>query len=301
LVVVLVGLMAAGPRPFSPLDLVQLALVPVIWGVNNVAAMAMVRELPPLFAVGLRFAIVLACLFWLLRAPPAGKPWLFVAMLACMGPVHFGLLFIGLGLARDLAPMVVALQLWAPASVMFAALLFGERVGALRWFGVGAAFLGAASLSFDPVVFAQWGALALAGFASVLYGLGSALVRRLSGAATAWSMQAWVALATAPTLLASSALFERGHERAVAEASWIAWASLGFGAIVSSLVANAFLFQLLRKYEVSRTTPYMLLTPVISFALGALVLDDHLTPRILIGAGVTMAGVALVAWAERRV
>ncbi len=272
----------------------------MIWGVNNVAAMIAVRELPPLMVAGLRFAIVLACVFWMIKAPPKGRVWLFLGMLACVGPLHFGVQYAGLGLARDLAPMVVAMQLWAPASVVCAALLLGERVGLLRWTGVVIAFAGAASLTFDPVVFAQWGALAMVGGASLAYGLGTVLVRRLSGAMGAWTMQAWIALSCAPTLILGSLVLETGHADKIANASWLAWACVAFGAIVSSIVANAFMFRLLQKFEVSRTTPYMLMTPLISFTLAAVVLGDDITPRILIGAGIAMAGIALVAWAEQR-
>lgn len=288
------------PRAFAPLDLLQLVSVPLIWGVNNVAAMVAVRDLPPLLVVGLRFALVLACLFWLLRPPPRGQILLFFAMLAVIGPLHFGVQYVGLGLADDLAPMVVAMQLWAPASVACAALLLNERVSPLRWLGVAVAFLGAAGMTFDPVVFAQWGALALVGFASVLYGFGTVLVRRLSGAMDPWATQAWIALAVAPTLIFGSLGFESDHAARLADASWVTWACIVFGALASSIVANAFMFALLQKYEVSRTTPYMLLTPVVSFTLAALALGDTITVQILAGAGMAMAGVAIVALAERR-
>jgi O-acetylserine/cysteine efflux transporter len=113
-------------------------------------------------------------------------------------------------------------------------------------------------------------------------------------------MQAWLALATAPTMAVGSLAFERGHAEAAANAHWSVWAFIAFGAIVSSLVANAFMFRLVQKYEVSRTTPYLLLSPVISFLLAALILGDRITPQIMLGAAATMGGVALVALAERR-
>ena len=47
-------------------------------------------------------------------------------------------------------------------------------------------------------------------------------------------------------------------------------------------------------------TPYLLATPVISFTLAGLWLGDHITARILLGAAITMGGVALVALADRR-
>jgi O-acetylserine/cysteine efflux transporter len=88
--------------------------------------------------------------------------------------------------------------------------------------------------------------------------------------------------------------------RSALNASWLSWACITFGAIVSSIVANAWMFRLVQKYEVSRTTPYLLSTPVISFTLAALVLGDVITWRLVLGAALTMSGVLLVALAERR-
>ena len=116
----------------------------------------------------------------------------------------------------------------------------------------------------------------------------------------AWTTQAWIALATAPTMIAGSALFETGQIAAAIAAPWYAWAAIAFGGVVSSIVANAFMFRLVQRYEVSRTTPYLLMTPVISFALAVFVLGNQITPQILIGAALTIGGVGLVALAERR-
>ncbi len=92
----------------------------------------------------------------------------------------------------------------------------------------------------------------------------------------------------------------RSCRRSATRAHWSVWFFIVFGAIVSSIVANAFMFRLVQKYEVSRTTPYLLMTPVITFTLAAFVLGDTITPNIIAGAATTMIGVALVALAERR-
>jgi len=290
----------AASRDFAPLDFLQLLSIALIWGVNNVLAKIAIDALPPMMMVALRFSIVLVLLAFWLRPPPRGQLWLFLAMLALIGPVHFAIQSIGLKLASELPPMIVGMQLWAPASVVFAALLLNERVSPLRWVGVGIAFLGAASLNFDPVVFAEAWPLTLIVLAAAAYGLGTVLVRKLGGGLDPWATQAWIALACTPTLGLSSAIFERGHIEAARAAHWSIWVFIAFGAIVSSIVANAFMFRLVQKYEVSRTTPYLLLTPVISFVLAATILGDRITPQIVIGAAVTMSGVALVALAERR-
>jgi O-acetylserine/cysteine efflux transporter len=286
-------------RAFEPLDLIQLLSIALIWGVNNILAKIAVDALPAMMTVAVRFVLVLAVLIWFIRPPPRGQWRLFALMLALIGPLHFGVQYTGLKLATDIAPMVVAMQLWAPASVVFAALLLKERVSPLRWAGVIVAFLGTASMNFDPAVLAQGWALALVALASICYGVGAVLVRRLAGT-DVWSMQAWIALSIVPTMVSASLVLETGQVEAAINAHWFIWFALIFGGLVSSIVANAFLFQLVTKYEVSRTTPYLLMTPVISFALAAIVLHNEITPQILFGAALTIGGVLLVAIAERR-
>jgi O-acetylserine/cysteine efflux transporter len=273
--------------------------IALIWGANNIAAKIAVDALPPLAAAALRFGLVLVVLLpWL--KPPKQSDWkAFAAMLAFTGPVHFGVLYTGLALAEDAAPMVVAMQLWAPASVVFAALLLSERVTPLRWLGVAVAFFGTVSLNFDPAVVSQAGALAVTALGSSIYGLGAVFMRRVAPMSP-WTVQAWVAGATAPALAIASLTLERGQIEAFVQAPWTAWAATGFSALISSILASTMLFRLVQRYEVSQTTPYLLVTPLISFAFAALVLGEHITVQILIGAAFTMAGVGLVALAQRR-
>lgn len=292
--------MTAPSRAFAPLDFLQLISIALIWGVNNILAKVAVDALTPMMTVAFRFALVIPIMLFWLRPPPREHWKPFALMLLFVGPLHFGIQYVGLKLATDIAPMVVAMQLWAPASVVFAALVLKERVGGLRWAGVAVAFIGVASMTFDPVVFRQGWSLMLMVIAACCYGLGTVLVRRIGGGVDAWSMQAWIALTTAPLMAVGSLAFERGQVEAIVNAPWIAWAAVAFGAIVSSIIANVFMFQLVQKYEVSRTTPYLLMTPVISFTLAGLVLGDTITPQIIAGAAATMGGVALVALAERR-
>ncbi len=292
--------MTPASRAFAPLDFLQLISIALIWGVNNIFAKVAVDALTPMMTVAFRFALVAPLLIFWMKPPPRDRWRPFALMLLFVGPLHFGIQYVGLKLADEIAPMVVAMQLWAPASVVFAALLLKERVGPLRWAGVVVAFLGVAAMNFDPAVLAQGLPLAMIVTAAACYGLGTVLVRRIGGGVDAWSMQAWIALATAPTMAAGSLLFERGQVEAITSAPWYAWAAVAFGALVSSVVANAFMFRLVQKYEVSRTTPYLLMTPLISFALAALILGDTITPQILAGAAATIGGVALVALAERR-
>lgn len=282
----------------APADFVALAAIAMIWGFNNLLAKLAVDALPPLLTAGLRFGIALIVLFPMLRAPKVGKGMLaLVAVLT--GFVHQGIQYAGLAMARDLSPMVIAMQLWIPASVGFAALWLNERPGPWRLAGMAASFAGIAAMAADPLVFRQIGALALVALAACIYGAAAVLVRR-APIVHPLTYQAWIAAFAAPGLFISSALFETGQWQAMKAAPWTIWACIAFAALASSVVANAMMFRLVQRYEVSRTTPFLFLSPVVGVGLGVAVLGDPLTWQFFTGAALTLAGVAMVALAERQ-
>ena len=59
------------------------------------------------------------------------------------------------------------------------------------------------------------------------------------------------------------------------------------------------LFWLVQRREAGRFAPYLLTTPLVSSALGVSFFGDVLTERLIAGAVATLAGVAVVALAER--
>ena len=67
---------------------------------------------------------------------------------------------------------------------------------------------------------------------------------------------------------------------------------------MSSVFATSMVFWLVQKREAGRVTPYLLATPVVSIFIGWM-LGDVLTVQILTGAALTIAGVGVVALAER--
>lgn len=283
----------------TPADLAALAGIALVWGVNNLFAKLIVEAVPPLFAAGLRFLLLAAVMAPMLRPPP--KAWAGLALVVLLiGPVHFGVQNIGLSMADDLAPMVIAMQLWAPASVALAALFLGERLRPLRLGGVALSFFGVASMAFAPNVATQIPALLVVGLAAIAYAAGAVGMRRFTGL-DPWQTQAWIAIVSFPLLLGASAAVETRQIDAVAAAGWPVLAMIAFGALASSLGANVMMFKLLKRYEVSQTTPYLLLAPLIGITLGVTVLHDPLTPQFFVGGLMALGGVALVALADRRI
>jgi len=289
------------PHRDSRLSLIEwtaIVAVVVIWGVNNAAAKFATAALPPLFVGGARFLLVLACLFPFIR-PPFPDWRLFVPTLLLVGPLHFAVVYWGFALAHNLRLFSVTLQLWIPLATLFSWMILRESMPLAAIGGMATAFAGVVWMMLDPAASGDVTAVLVGGAASVLWALGTVLVRRIQGV-RALKVQACVALLAAPTLLAGAFATEPDLVVRAQAASWAVWASIVFAGLVSSVGATVALFWLAQRREASRFTPYLLTTPLVTAVIGVTALGDVLTPRLVAGGLVTLCGVAVVALAERR-
>jgi O-acetylserine/cysteine efflux transporter len=292
------------PKPSSPithrlsgLEIAALIAVVIIWGVNNAAAKVATEHLPPLLTGALRFAMAGLCLIPFLRPPfPDRKSLLVIVILG--GPIHYGLIYLGFGVANDVSPASVAAQLWIPFTALFAFLLLGERLSRVALAGLALAFAGVAWMAADPHALEDWKAILLVAAASAAWGLTTVVARRTTSIPP-MKIQALLAFTALPTLAGASVLWERDQVAAMTTATPLIWACVAWGGLVSSVVATSLLFWLVQRREAGRVTPYLLATPVVSMLIGALFLGDVLTGQILTGAALTIAGVGVVALAER--
>jgi len=269
----------------------------VIWGVNNAAAKVATESLSPLLVGALRFALAAACLAWFVRPPfPDARSLAIIVILG--GPIHYGLLYLAFWLAEDVSPVSVAAQMWIPFTALFAFLLLGERLSKLALAGMVVAFLGVAWMTIDPHAIRDWKAILIGIAASGFWAITTVVARRTTSIPPL-KMQGLLALVAFPGLAFTSAIFERGQWAQVASAPPLVWVCVLWAGIASSVVATSLTFWLVQRREAGRVTPYFLATPLVSIAIGWGLLGDVLTIQILTGAAMTMAGVALVALAER--
>ncbi|MFN3352707.1 MAG: DMT family transporter [Brevundimonas sp.] len=281
----------------TPIELLAILAVVVIWGVNNAAAAVATDHIPPMATVALRFFMAALCLAPFIRPPfPNWKSLLIIVGLG--GPLHYGLIYLAFWLARDVSPVSVAAQLWIPFTSLFAFLMLGERLSKAAMVGMAVAFLGVAWMGIDPAVLSEWDAIAVTVAASAAWAITTVVARRTTSIPPL-KMQGLLALTTFPLAGLASLAFEPGQVQAAAAAPPIAWAAVAWGGLASSLVATSLLFWLVQRREAGRVTPYLLATPVVSIVIGAGLLGDILTAQILIGAALTICGVAVVALAER--
>ena len=281
----------------SVAEIAAIAAIVVIWGVNNAAAKVATESLPPLLTGALRFGLAAVCLAWFVRPPfPNRKSLVLLVLLG--GPIHFGLIYLGFSMANDVSPLSVSLQLWIPMTALFAFLLLGERITVPAVLGMLIAFFGIAWMVLDAHAFLDLPAIMIGVGASVAWALTTVIARR-TRAVSPLKMQGLLSMTAFVFLLLGSLTFETGQVAAMQEAPPLAWGAVVFGALISTVIATGLAFWLVQKREAGRVTPYLLATPVVSILIGWLWMGDVLTAQILTGAGLSIAGVAVVALAER--
>jgi len=294
-----VSLSAAGSSErLSPAEVAAIVAIVLIWGINNAAAKVATEVLPPLLVAGLRFTLAALVLVPFLR--PGISDWRSLGLLVLLGgPIHFGLIYVGYWLAEDLSPFVIAQQMWIPFTALISFLALGERLPRMAVIGLVVAFLGVAWMTVDPRAMRDVVPVGLGLAAGFAWAGSTVLARRIRGASP-FTMQGLLALGTAPVMLLGSAIFERGQIAAIQAAGPLVWASVLWAGLVSSVTATAFLFWLVQRRQAGRVTPYLLATPLVTVAIGVGVMGDVLTTQILVGGSMALAGVGLVALAERR-
>lgn len=286
------------PANIAAKDLAFLIVINLIWGLNLIASKIGVGYFPPIFFTAMRFLAVIAFLIPIIKLH-RGQMNNLIAATALTGPVAFAFLFVGLEKAEDASTVAIATQLGVPFSTLLSVWLLGETIRWKRRLGIALAFGGIVIIGFDPRVIDYWEGLALVVVSCVFSSLGLIFVKRLREVRPL-ELQIWTAIIGAPVLLLVSFTIETGQIEAVREASWHGWAALSFTVLLSSLVAHTGWYYLISRYPVTSLSPVTLLSPLFGMFFGVTLLNDHLTPRMLIGAVITLIGVLIVVMREKR-
>lgn len=282
----------------TPLDLALLVLTNAIWGVNLVAAKLGIEEFPPIFFAALRFAVLALVLLPVVRWF-RGQMWTLVQAAAYSGGLGFALMYLGFKFTDDISSMAIATQLGIPFTTLLSMWLLGERIRWRRKLGIALAFIGVAIVSFDPRALDHVFGLSLVVASQLVVAYGTIHIKRLRDI-NAWQLQAWLGVISCPSLLLMSYLLESGQWPSLLNATWVGWGSLLFTALASSLVAHTIMFHLIAKYPVSSVSPLNVLSCLFSILCGVLWFGDRLTARILLGGGLALLGVVIVAMRDQK-
>ncbi len=275
-------------------------LIAAIWGFNFVVIRLGLDAFPPLLFNGLRF--VVASLPFLLFFRTPGVPWRWVIGVGLvLGVMKFSLLFLAMAWGMPAGLASVVMQAQALFSVVFAALLLGERPRQMQWFGLSIAAGGLVIIATD-----MEGNVGLIAFltliaAAACWGFANIMTRR-AAAPNPLAFMIWVSAVPPLPMLGLSWIFEGPDAMAAA------FASLdlrGVGAVLyigllSTTACFAGWSLLLRQHTASLVAPFTLLVPVFGLLSAWAVLDEMPSTIKLGGAALILLGLLVNAGLLRR-
>jgi O-acetylserine/cysteine efflux transporter len=271
-------------------------LLVLAWASTFAAIKVGLDHCPPVLFAGLRAllcAAAMAPLAWRsgvrLRL---GATWRIYAVAATLNVVIFfglqslALVYLPSGTAAVLIylqPVLVGLLAWP---VLGERLTAAKRGGLLLGFA-GVTVVSAGGLEADLPV--QGVAVAL--LSALAWALGTVYVKRHEGSAThLWAITVQF-LAGGVVLTGLGLVVEDPGD-----ISWspMLWVGLGYAGLVGTALAWALWFRLIRSGEASRAAAYIFFVPVTALAIGVVLFGETLTPSMVVGAVLVVAGIYLV-------
>ncbi len=293
--------MSAGAAPASaarltPLVLLCLGLVYVVWGSTYFGIKVAIETLPPLGMLAARFMVAGALLLLVLRARgaalPTAREWRSSALVGTL------LLGGGTGLVtlaeRDASSSVAAMVI--AVSPLFAALfarLWGEKTGGREWLGISVGLIGIALLNIGELHATPLAALLLI-LAPLCWTFGSQWSRHLPLPSGLMGSAAEMLTGGGVLLLLSVLMGERWGTPSAASL----WA-LAYLTVFGSLVAYSAYMYLVTHTRPALATSYAYVNPVVAVLLGVGFGGEQLGPLGWAALLVILTGVALVAWPRR--
>ena len=276
----------------SATDLAAALVMNIVWGMNLIAVKMGVDLVQPLTAAFLRQLIVLlVCLPLLKIVPGRMRELLILGFLS--GGLFYVAVNISLAVSDNVSALAIAGQMGAPFSLILAIIFLGERIARYRIAGMALAFLGVATLVFDPHALDDRLGLALTVFASFVWAVCSLIQRRLTGIPVL-TIYAWIGVMGSATLLPLALLLEPAAVKQIPNLPLSTFGWIAFSAIGSTVVGQGIMSWLLQRHPVSSVVPLTLLSPVIAILCSSWWFQTALTPIIILGGVMVMIGIAIV-------
>ena len=273
-----------------------------LWGLNQVAAKAAMPEVPALWQAAIR-SVAGALLVWawarfrgiaIFTRDGTGPGGLLAG--ALFG-AEFLCIFIGLQFTTAsrmvvfiyISPFIVALGMPFIARA--------ERLSKLQMAGLLLAFAGVAWAFAEGFTAPAAGPHQLLGDAlgvgaGVLWGATTLAIRGSALSSASAEKTLWYQLAISGVLLVAAALAV-GAPLPV-RLSALAWSAMLFQVLIVTFVSYLVWFWLIRHYPATRLASFTLLTPVFGLVLGALLLSEPITLRLVVALAAVAAGIVLV-------
>jgi O-acetylserine/cysteine efflux transporter len=287
------GFMTAHPHHrFTGYDVLVAIAMNVMWGLNLIAVKMGVDLVQPLTAAWLRQVMVmLICLPALRIIEGRMRELILLGVLA--GGAFYIIVNISMAVSTNVSALAIAGQLGAPFSLILAVLFLGEKVHKYRIAGMALAFSGVVLLVFDPHAVDERLGLGLTAIASFIWAVCSLIQRRLVGVPVL-TIYAWVGFVGTLVLFPVALLAEPEGMASLSQVPLSTFGWILFSALGSTVIGQGAMSILLQRHPVSTVVPLTLPTPVIAVLAASVWFGTRLTPVMIAGGVIVLAGVAIV-------
>lgn len=284
------------------LAVTSLVLCCFLWGLNQVAAKVAMREVPPLWQAASR-SLGGAVLVWLwarwrgIEIFRSDATWRGGLLAGALFAAEFVCVFIGLQFTTAsrmvvfiyISPFVVALGM---PFIAKAETLSRAQVAGLLLAFAGVAWAFAEGFSKPAAGPHQLLGDALGVLAGVLWGATTLAIRGTKLSSASAEKTLLYQLAISGLILASGALV--AGSPVPSSLSPLAWSSMAFQVVIVTAFSYVVWFWLIRSYPATRLASFTLLTPVFGLMLGAALLGEPITTRLIVAVIAVAAGILLV-------
>ncbi len=287
----------------SPKEFIVLLVVCITWGLHFIVIKLAVSEpIPPLFYAATRVTLVTLFLLPFMKWHKGQMGWIFLGGF-CLAGLNYFMLFQGLTMTTAGAA-AIAIETYMPFSIILSVIFFKEKLGLWRILGIIMAFTGVLIIaSAKPEEVA--GPYYLLGIifmvvAAMSEASGAMIVKKVKEIGPL-QLLVWFTFIGSLFLWPSTLILEEGHANALVPETRLFFAgALLYSAILASIVSHGGYYWLLQRLPVHTVAPSGLIMTVIAVLAAWLILDEPLTPQLILGVFVTLGGIGIILIRNRK-
>lgn len=280
----------------TPVQLLLFLGVCLAWAFHMIVIKTTVELVEPLTYVAFRMPFLALILAPLLRWHQGQMLRILIGG-ACFGGLNYAFMFTGFSLTTASIGAVV-IESYVVIATLLSVVFLREHVGWRRSLGIVAALIGVVTIATaDSEATGSrnlpLGALLLV-LAATSEATGALFVKKIEGVKPL-ALLAWFAVVGTVLTGLFAAVFERDHF------AWISGenrtqiiGALAYSVLVASLFGHAAYYYLLQRVPLSVVAPSGLLITFFAMLMGVTLLAEPLTPKVGLGAGMVVAGVAII-------
>ncbi len=283
-----------GQTTMKPVHVGLAVLVAVIWGIAFVVSKVGLESFTPPQLTALRFIVASLAVIWL---PRPNIPWpTLIAIGLTIFTGQFLLQFFGISYGMPAGLTAVVSQTQALFTVLFAALVIGDRPNARQITGMLIAFTGLLLIGLTIGGSITFFGFSLTLASAVSWAIGNILVKRLPKVEMLHLM-VWASLVPPLPALAISFAIDGAPAlwSALLHASWTGIAAPIYLGLLASVFAYAIWGSLLQRYSTGAVAPFALLSPCVGAITSTIVFGEQFGPLRVGGIALMLVGLAIVA------